>query len=75
MVVIDKLYLAVLTRNDENAGTTSSLNLTINIDGRDVVDYDVQGTTRDSTGDDYPTIERGEAAMYIMPNGPSLVLV
>jgi hypothetical protein len=29
-----------MTRNDDNAGTDSSLNLTINIDGLDSVDYD-----------------------------------
>ena len=39
MVLIDTLYLAVLTRNIEDADSDSTLNLTINIDGSDVVDY------------------------------------
>jgi hypothetical protein len=35
---IDHIFLAVLTRNDDDAGTRSQLNLTINIDGVDVYD-------------------------------------
>jgi hypothetical protein len=35
---IDHIFLAVLTRNDDDAGTETALNLTINIDGVDVYD-------------------------------------
>jgi hypothetical protein len=67
MVIIERPYLAVRTSNDEDAGTRSYLNLTINIDGSDVVDYDLlwRRDPSDSVG-----IERGEAAIfYIRPEG------
>jgi hypothetical protein len=60
MVVIDKLFLALLTRNKENAGTDSDLNLTIDIDGLDVVNFDY----------DDPSIGQGEAGLYPMGEGP-----
>ncbi len=41
MVAINKLWLATLTKNKDDAETdTSRLNLTVNIDGRDAVDRD-----------------------------------
>lgn len=39
MVLINTLYLVVLTRNIEDADSDSTLNLTININGSDHVDY------------------------------------
>jgi hypothetical protein len=39
---IDLLYLAVLTRDEEDAGSNSFLNLVVNIDGDDVVSNYVQ---------------------------------
>lgn len=41
MTLIDHIFLAVLTRNEDDAGTESRLNLTINIDGLDVYDEDL----------------------------------
>jgi hypothetical protein len=41
MAVIDHLWFAALTRNIGDAGTDNLLNLTINIDGVDVVDSNV----------------------------------
>jgi len=39
MATIDKLFLATLTRNEDNAGTDAgSLDLTINVDGIDIAD-------------------------------------
>jgi hypothetical protein len=38
MSVIDKVFVAALTRNRDDAGTDSHLNLTINVGGDDVVD-------------------------------------
>jgi hypothetical protein len=56
MVIIDKLYLATLTKNDKDAGTDSDLNLTINIDGLDAVDYDFEN----------PLIEAGGAGLEVV---------
>lgn len=39
MPVIDKLYLAVLTRDEDNAGSDSPLNVIVNIGGIDVVSH------------------------------------
>jgi hypothetical protein len=41
MAVINHLWFAALTRNTEDAGTDNLLNLTINLDGGDVVDSNV----------------------------------
>ena len=40
MSTIDVLWLAHLNRNTENAGSDSTINLTINVDGEDIVDRD-----------------------------------
>jgi hypothetical protein len=42
MAMIDGLILAVLTKNEDDAGSSSPLNLTINIDGEDVLDKDYE---------------------------------
>ena len=42
MSSIDILWLAFLNRNVENAGTDSIINLTINVDGDDVLDQDYE---------------------------------
>jgi hypothetical protein len=39
--IIDKLFLAVLTRDNEDAGSNSFLNVVVDIDGNDVVSHDV----------------------------------
>jgi hypothetical protein len=41
LTIIDKLFLAVLTRDEEDAGSNSSLNVVVNIDGNDVVSHHV----------------------------------
>ena len=38
MSIIDVLWLAHLNRNTEDAGSDSTINLTINVDGEDVLD-------------------------------------
>jgi hypothetical protein len=45
-ILIDHIFFAVLTRNKDDAGTESPLNLTINIDGIDVYDknHGLRGT-------------------------------
>ena len=40
MSTIDTLWLAHLNRNTEDAGSDSTINLTINVDGEDVLDRD-----------------------------------
>ena len=41
MALIDRLWLATSTRNEDNSGTGArKLNLTVNIDGEDVLDKD-----------------------------------
>ena len=40
MSTIDVLWLAHLNRNIEDAGSDSTINLTINVDGEDVFDRD-----------------------------------
>jgi len=40
MSTIDVLWLAYLNRNTEDAGSDSTINLTINVDGEDVLDND-----------------------------------
>jgi hypothetical protein len=40
MSIIDTLWLAHLNRNTDNAGSDSTINVTINVDGEDVLDRD-----------------------------------
>ena len=40
MPIFDNLFLAVLTKNEDDAGTSSDFNVTVNIDGEDVLDKD-----------------------------------
>jgi hypothetical protein len=57
MTVIDKVWVAALTRNKGDAGSDSPLNLTINIDGLDVVDQTFR------FGVDHVGQERGQAGL------------
>jgi len=41
VAIFTRLPLAVLNRNEDNAGTSSTLNLMVNVDGEDVVDSDL----------------------------------
>ena len=67
--MIDKLWLATLTRNDDDAGTPElTLNVTINIDGRDVLDWDFgflggSGVLSGGLGPESGWLERGQAAI------------
>jgi hypothetical protein len=69
MAMIDKLWLATLTRNDDDAGTPElTLNVTINIDGRDVLDWDFgflggSGVLSGGLGPESGWLERGQAAI------------
>jgi hypothetical protein len=40
MALFDTLFLAFLTKNEDDAGTSSTLNLTVNVDGEDILDKD-----------------------------------
>ena len=40
MAMFNQLALSALTRNEEDAGTSSTLNVTVNVDGEDVLDRD-----------------------------------
>jgi hypothetical protein len=40
VTIVDDLWLAALTRDENNAGSKNRFNLTINPDGRDVLDED-----------------------------------
>jgi hypothetical protein len=58
---IDQIFMATETwHNNENAGTESSLNLTINVNGSDILDSGVAWETALSTGPPTHT-ERGNA--------------
>jgi hypothetical protein len=41
-MLLDNLFFTALTRNEDDAGTSSTLNMTINIDGDDVLDQDFE---------------------------------
>jgi hypothetical protein len=56
MALIRQLILAMLTRNEGYAGSKSYLNLTINVDGKDVVDREF--------GDFIDGIGKGNAGIY-----------
>ena len=43
MPIVDDLWLAALSRNEDDAGSTSRLNLTVNLDGGDIFDQDFTG--------------------------------
>jgi hypothetical protein len=47
MSTIDVLWLAHLNRNTEDAGSDSAINLTINVDGEDVLDRDFDSNVGD----------------------------
>jgi len=53
MAIFDILHLAVLTRNREDAGTSSTLNLTINEEGDDRLDVDFSAD-----------LDQGEAELF-----------
>src|SRR3954454_9517126 len=40
MPVFENLFLAVLTKNENDAGSSSTLNVTVDIDGQDLLDQD-----------------------------------
>jgi hypothetical protein len=40
MAIVDDLWLAALTRDENDAGSKNRFNLTVNLDGRDVLDQD-----------------------------------
>src|SRR5262245_9005576 len=50
MANVDRLYVAALTRNRSDAGSDEVLNVTINVDGNDVVDKNFWGQTDQGQG-------------------------
>jgi len=56
MSTIDVLWLAHLNRNTENAGSDSTINLTINVDGEDILDRDFG----DNVGDGEACLNGGD---------------
>ena len=68
MAMIDKLWLATLTKNEDDAGTgENKLNLTIDIDGEDVLDKDFAFLTGSGLsgglGPDSGWLDDGQAAI------------
>lgn len=51
MPIFNSLFLAVLTKNEDDAGTSDTLNLTVNVGGEDVLDKDF-GTDLDDAAAD-----------------------
>lgn len=80
MAVVDKLWLATLTQNEEDAGSDAgNLNLTINVDGEDVVDMNFgfmsgSGFLSGGLGPDEAWLGEGQAALsggsYYSPGEP-----
>jgi hypothetical protein len=60
VATFDHLFMAALTRNDDDAGTSSRLNLTVNVDGEDIVDGDMGG---DVWPVNFPHLGSGEAGI------------
>jgi len=52
MPTFENLYLAVLTKNEDDADTSSTLNMTVNIGGQDILDKDYD-----------PDMDEGEAEL------------
>jgi hypothetical protein len=69
MALIDKLWLATETRNQKDAGTKANrLNLTMNVDGEDVVDMDFKfmrasGPLSGGLGPDSGWLDKAQAAL------------
>jgi hypothetical protein len=59
MAIFDILFLAVLTKNEDDAGTSSTFNLTVNVDGEDVLDRDYES--------DVDNGEAGLSGFGVMP--------
>jgi hypothetical protein len=79
MATVDKLFLATLTKNTDDAGTDSGkLNVTINIDGSDIADIDFGFLSSSgflsSIGPDSDQLGEGQAAIsggtYTSPGEP-----
>ena len=47
MAIFSNVFLAVISKNEDDAGTSNLLNLTINIDGDDVLDKDFEADLDD----------------------------
>jgi len=56
MTIFDKLHLAALTRNIDDAGTSSTFNLTVNVDATDILDQNFS-----------VDVEKGEATLLSGP--------
>lgn len=71
MAAVDRIWLATLTKNEDDAGTDASrLNLTINVDGEDIVDMDVgflrgHGFLSGGHGPESDWLGRGQAALAV----------
>jgi hypothetical protein len=51
VAIFDSLFLAVLTKDEDDAGTSSTLNVTVNVDGEDVLDRDYETDVDDAQAD------------------------
>src|SRR5262245_33806863 len=75
MAMIEKIWLATLTKNEDDAGTdVGALNLTINIDGEDMADIDFGFMNPGRAGPDSGWLDQGQAAIsggtYYDPGEP-----
>src|SRR5262249_15303573 len=72
---VDKLWLATLTKDEDNAGTDAGrLTLTVNFDGEDVVDTEADfmegsGWLSGGLGPDHAWLSDGEGALTDVPIG------
>ena len=55
MPIFNSLFLAVLTKNEDDAGTSSTLNLTVNVAGEDILDRDFDRNMGDGEGTFMPS--------------------
>ncbi|HEX7089906.1 MAG TPA: hypothetical protein VF192_07200 [Longimicrobiales bacterium] len=69
MAPVDRIWLATLTKNEDDAGTDArSLNLTVNVDGEDIADMDfgsmgAVGGLAGGIGPESDWLGRGQAAL------------
>jgi hypothetical protein len=49
--IFNSLFLAVLTKNEDDAGTSSTFNLTVNVAGDDILDRDFETDVDDAAAD------------------------
>ena len=62
MAIVDNLWLAAITKNEDDAGSSNRFNLTINIDGGDVFDQDFT-LGGGAPGEEQVGLDQGQAGL------------